>query len=77
MLLIVRYYNLLKQQIIYENSYYIRNHHRKDLSLLSEECQKTILFLSVLMEDRNKYINVFDLNNNMIGMQLQIYPMNV
>lgn len=49
----------------------------KDLSLLSEECQKTILFLSVLMEDRNKYINVFDLNNNMIGMQLQIYPMNV
>jgi hypothetical protein len=29
------------------------------------------------MEDRNKYINVFDLNNNMIGMQLQIYPMNV
>ena len=55
----------------------MRNHHRKDLSLLSEECQKTILFLSVLMEDRNKYINVFDLNNNMIGMQLQIYPMNV
>ncbi|CAG9878864.1 hypothetical protein HMPREF2532_01098 [Bacteroides ovatus] len=44
---------------------------------MSEECQKTILFLSVLMEDRNKYINVFDLNNNMIGMQLQIYPMNV